>query len=532
MTDQTPMRTRTGYRFLDWVERVGNRLPDPVTLFFIGAVLVLLGSEVAVRAGWEVTHPLDGRTVQPRSLLSSEGMRWVWLSLVRNFTGFHPLGIVLVAMLGIGVAEHSGLLGVVLRGMVTLTPRSLLTPAVVFVGVMSSLATDAGYVVLPPLAAAVFARAGRAPLVGLAAVFAGIGGGFSANLLLTGLDPLLSGLTQSAAQLYDPAHHVRPDCNYYFMIASTFLVTLTGWGVTKWIVEARFSPQDIADQVEAARLQGDEAVESGHDRHLGAAERRGLWAALAATLVTGAGMLGLVLIDGAPLHGTYEKTPGATPVAVWPDAIVPMIFVLFLAPGLAYGIAAGRIRNDRDAARMMGKSMSTMGMYVVLAFFAAQFVEWFRESNLGLMVALSGAAVLKAANLSSWQLLVALIAFTAFLNLFIGSASAKWALVSPVFVPMFMALGLSPELTQAAYRVGDSCTNPIAPLNPYLVVVLVFMQKYLPKAGLGTLVALMLPYSLALLAAWTGLLMLWIGLDLPLGPGLEPLHLPVASPAP
>jgi aminobenzoyl-glutamate transport protein len=199
---------------------------------------------------------------------------------------------------------------------------------------------------------------------------------------------------------------------------------------------------------------------------------------------------------------------------------------------LAYGIAAGTISSDRDAARMLGQTMSTMGMYVVLAFFAAQFVEWFRESNLGLMVALQGSMLLKAADLSSWQLLVALVAIVAFLNLLIASASAKWALISPVFVPMFMALGVSPELTQAAYRVGDSCTNPIAPLNPYVVVILVFMQKYAPKAGLGSMVALMLPYSLAMLAVWTALLLLWVGLDLPLGPGGEPLYLPVPRPAP
>lgn len=518
-----PIRKTTGYRFLDAVERVGNKMPDPVTLFFAGAMLVLIGSEIAVRAGWAIEHPVSKMLVQPKSLLTSEGMQWVWLNLVKNFTGFHPLGVVLVAMLGIGIAERTGLIGVLLKAMVYIMPRSLLTPAVILVGVMSSVATDAGYVVLPPLAAMMFARAGRAPLVGLAAVFAGVAAGFSANLLLTGLDPLLQGLTESSAQLYDAGYHVRTDCNYYFMIVSTFVITLTGWGVTKWMVQGRFSAADIRRQITAANLP--QSGEGGAHERVTPQEARGLRAALILVLIVGGGLLALTLIPGAPLHGHYSKPPTGKTALVWPEVIVPMIFVLFLVPGLAYGVVTGSIRSDRDAARMMGESMAGMGMYIVLAFFAAQFVEWFRESNLGLLVALQGAMALKSLDLAAWQLIIAIIGLVAFLNLFLGSASAKWALISPVFVPMLMSLGFSPELTQAAYRVGDSCTNPIAPLNPYLVVILVFMQKYMPKAGLGSLVALMLPYTLTILVVWTGLLLIWIGLELPLGPGGAPMFI-------
>jgi len=507
----------TGFRFLDWVERAGNKLPDPVTLFFLGAVLVLIGSEIAVAADWQIEHPVDKTMVQAKSLLSSEGMQWVWLHLVENFTGFHPLGVVLVAMIGIGIAERTGLIGVLLRGMVMLTPAQLLTPAVVFVGIMSSMATDAGYVVLPPLAAAVFARAGRSPLVGLAAVFAGVSAGFSANLLLTGLDPLLQGLTQEAAQLFDKDYHVTPDCNYYFMVASTFMMTFVGWGVTHWFVEGRYSKEDIDRQIAHSQLPGMDKEATQEEDALTATEVKGLWWALLATVIVGGGLLALTLIPGAPLHGSYLKS--GKEVAVWPDTLVPMIFVLFIVPGIMYGIATGSLRNDREAAHMMGDTMASMGMYIVLAFFAAQFVAWFKESNLGLLVALQGALGLNAMGLTDWQMIIAMILLVAILNLFLGSASAKWALISPVFVPMFFALGISPELTQATYRVGDSCTNAIAPLNPYLVIILVFMQKYMPKAGLGSLISLMLPYTIVFLIIWTIMLLVWVMLGLPLGPG-------------
>lgn len=530
MAKSTSAQTgKTGFRFLDWVERVGNKLPDPVTLFIMGALLVLLGSELAVRFNWSIVHPATLETVEPYSLLSRDGFQWVWLNMVSNFTSFHPLGVVLTAMLGIGVAERSGLIAACLKGMVQITPRSLLTPAVVFIGVNSSMATDAGYVVLPPLAALVFAKVGRAPLVGLAAVFAGVASGFSANLLLTGLDPLLQGLTEESAQLFDPNASVRVDCNYYFMVVSTFMATLVGWGVTKWIVEPRFSKADIAEQIAHADLGDLVGESSSTSESLTSVEVKGLLWALVTIILSGGAVAALILIPGAPLNGEYARSNGSL-AAVWPDVIVPLLFVLFLLPGIAYGIVTGSIRNDRDAAHMMGQSMASMGMYIVLAFFAAQFVEWFKHSNLGLLIALQGATLISEMNLPWWLMLIVLIAMVCLLNLFLGSASAKWALISPVFVPMFMALGFSPELTQATYRVGDSCTNAIAPLNPYLVVILVFMQRFFPKAGLGSLVALMLPYAMILLVAWTALLLIWVGLDIPLGPGREPLFIdPIVS---
>ncbi len=537
---------RGGFRILDWIERVGNRLPDPVTLFFIGALLVLIGSEIAARVGWEVSPPqqvalreqvglLTGTTApvtietqeRIKSLLTSEGLRWVWKHVVSNFTGFAPLGVVLVGMIGIGVAERTGLIGALLKGMVAITPQSLLTPALVFVGVMSSMAMDAGYIVLPPLAAAVFAQAGRAPLVGMAAVFAGVSAGFSANLLITGLDPLLQSFTQTAAEILDSEYRVDIRCNYYFMIASTIMITLAGWWTTRTFVEPRFTRKQIEEQVAAGRLSEGLPEEGGEG--LSAVERRGLWAAAAGILAAGGAIVAMIVIPGAPLYGDYAPDPVHRPdwkLAVWVDVIVPILFVMFLVPGLCYGIAARTIKNDRDAAKMMGDTMASMGPYIVLAFFAAQFIAWFQESNMGKVLAYEGIALLQAMDLPRWLLVVGIILLTAVLNLAIGSASAKWAMISTVFVPVFMGVGISPELTQAAYRVGDSVTNPISPLNPYVVIILVFMRKYQPQAGIGSLISIMLPYSMVFLIAWSLLLLAWMMLGIPLGPGGGPLFLP------
>lgn len=549
MPSQTGASSRGG--ILNAIERVGNLLPDPISLFAIGAVLVLLGSEWAVRAEWAVANPETGQLETAVSLLSRDGMRWIWSNLVGNFTSFPPLGIVLVGMIGIGVAEKSGLIAALLKGTVMVTPPSLLTPAVVFVGVMSSMAMDAGYIVLPPLACAVFARAGRAPLAGLGAVFAGIGAGFSANLLITGLDPLLQSFTQEAARILDPDYIVDIRCNYYFMIASTIMITVVGWAVSHWLVEPRFSAADIAEQVAALEQsqqtrrasaagspvthpqQGDAAVAdspaAGHGGGKPAENpaeherftRTELFGILVAAVTLAAVSAVIVWMIRSPqgsLHGVVEPRPGWE-VAVWVTVIVPILFVLFLTPGLAFGIATRSIRSDRDIARMMNETMSSMGSYIILAFFAAQFISWFTHSNLGTLFALQGVMFLRSLEMPFWLLVVSIVLLTAVLNLFIGSASAKWALISTVFVPIFAGVGISPELTQAAYRVGDSFTNIVAPLNPYIVIVLVFMQRYQPKAGIGSLISLMLPYSVVFGVCWIVLLLVWMLLGLPLGPG-------------
>jgi aminobenzoyl-glutamate transport protein len=539
---------------LDRIERAGNALPDPTTLFELGALLVLIGSEAASRLEWRVEKTItrvatevvvdgsgapildrdtgtplerarrdaEGRVVRERvrdevrarSLLSSDGLYWVLRSLVKNFTEFPPLGVVLVGMLGIGVAERTGFIGAALKATLLAVPGALLTPTVFFVGVMSSMGLDAGYVVLPPVAAALYQAVGRSPLVGLAAVFAGVAAGFSANLLPTSLDPLLGELSTSAARLIDPDYAVAATANWGFMVASTLLITGVGWAVTSWWVEPRMM----------AREDSDAPAEADAAEPLSAAERRGLVWAAAAALITLAIFALATGIPGAPLHGDDGPFPR------WVRVIVPVLFLGFLLPGAVYGFLTGSLRSDRDVARMMGETMSAMGSYVVLAFFAGQFIAWFAHSGLGEMLALEGGRALASAAVGPTVLMVAFIGVVGVGNLFIGSMSAKYAFFAPVFVPMFMQVGVSPELTQAAYRVGDSVTNVITPLNPYVVIILVFMQRYAPQAGIGTLVALMLPYALVFGLVWTALLVVWMSAGLPLGPEGPLVYVPTPAP--
>lgn len=488
-----------GARTLDRIERVGNALPHPATLFALALAAVIVASQIAAWLGWSVTNPAaEGEPIKARGLLSSDGVWWLFDNLVDNFTGFPPLGVVLVAMLGIGVAERSGLLPTLLTRMLRVTPGMLLTPTVVLVGILSSLTLDAGYVVLPPLAAVLFHAAGRAPLAGLAAAFAGVSAGFSANLTITTVDVMLARFTQEAANLINADYRVADSANLFFMIASTVVLTGIGWWVTATQVEPRQLPS-AADQDAAA----------GED----AASAKGLRAAGWAFAVTAALLLAATLVPGAPLHGEANGS------ARWINAIVPMLFVAFLIPGIAYGVAAGTIRSDHDVADLMAGIISDLGPYIVLAFVAAQFTEAFAYSRLGELIGISGGRVLAAANLPTPLLAVGFIIMAMAANLFVGSASTKYAFMAPVFVPMLMQAGLAPETTQAAYRIGDSVTNIITPMNPYWVIILGFMQRWRSNAGIGTLLVLMLPYALAFAAIWPALLALWMVLGIPLGPG-------------
>jgi aminobenzoyl-glutamate transport protein len=508
-------------RFLDVVERIGNALPDPTTLFAGLAVLVVLVSGVAAQFDLAVTHPTTGKLIEPVSLLSVDGLHRILTGLVTNFTSFAPLGTVLVAMIGIGVAEVSGLIGALMRMLVLRSPRALLTPVVVFAGVMSNAASEVGYVLLVPLAALIFKAAGRQPVLGLAAAFAGVSGGYSANLVLGTIDPLLAGLSQEAARIIDPSYVVSPAANYYFMAASTFLITGLGWWVTERVVAPRLASSGVAD---AAGGDADDA-DADMARELSPAERRGLRFALVVFLV----LAGLLLWGLVPTDG-FLRDPGTGSVLHSPflQGIVSLIFLFGVALGVAYGIGAGTVHSDRDVIKGMSQQMSTLGGYLVLVFFAAQFVAFFNWTNLGLILAVDGAEFLKSAGLHQVPLMLSFILLSASINLIMGSASAKWALMAPVFVPMFMLLGYPPELTQAAYRVGDSVTNIISPMMAYFALIIAFVQRYVAKAGIGTLVSLMLPYSLTFLVGWSVLFVVWMLLGWPVGPG-APTALPVAG---
>lgn len=494
-------------RFLNVVERLGNALPNPSTLFALLSVLVVLLSWLFSRMGVQVVHPATGQTIAVVNLLSLDGLHRFITSVVPNFAGFPPLGTVLACLVGIAVAERTGLIAALLRLIVLNSPPRLLTPMVIFGGIMSHSGGDVGYVLFIPLGAALFHAVGRHPLAGLAAAFAGVSGGFSANLLLGTIDPLLAGITQAAATTagIKPGYVVYATANYYFLVAATFLLTATGWFVTEKIVEPRLG-----------EYRGDAAREP--ITPLTAAEKRGLaWTLAVNVTITGIIAWGLVPADGFLID---PKQPGLL-TSYFMRGLIFFIFLYGLASGLAYGLGARTIRNDHDVIRGMDASMATMASYIVMSFFCAQFLALFNWTNLGTIIAIEGATGIKALGLqdSPILLMVSLVFFTATVNLLIGSASAKWALLAPVFVPMFMLLGFTPELVQGAFRVGDSCTNIITPLMAYFPLIVTFASRYLPQTGIGTMISTMLPYSIAFLIAWTIMLMTWIWLRLPMGPG-------------
>lgn len=492
-------------RFLDVVEKVGNILPHPASLFAIFAIAVVVLSGITAAFDISAIHPGTGETIVPVSLLSAEGLRRITTEMVRNFTGFAPLGTVLVALLGIGIAEGSGFIGAVLRLIVLSAPSRLLTFAIVFTGVLSNMASEIGYVLLVPLGATIFLAVGRHPIAGLAAAFAGVSGGYSANLLLGTIDPLLAGISEEAAKIVDPDYLVNPACNYYFMVASTFIIAFVGTMVSEKIVEPRLGKYEGEEKpLEIQKLSPE--------------EKRGLkYALLAAIIFTGL-MLWAVLPEDGVLR---DPETGGVLHSPFLKGIVTIIFFSGAVVGIAYGIGARSIKSDSDVANGMGKAMSTLGLYIVLVFFAAQFVAYFSWTNLGLIIAVKGAEFLKAINFQGIPLILCFILISALINLFMGSASAKWAIMAPVFIPMLMLLGYTPEFTQVAYRIGDSTTNIISPMMTYFALIIAFVQRYNKNAGIGTVVATMLPYTITFLIVWAIMLIIWVLLGLPVGPGAE-----------
>lgn len=562
-------------RILNVIEIVGNKLPTPTTLFIIFSLIVLPVSYIADAVNWEVGavepravvdasgapvinestgrpkielvpqkvvevrpvrdeqgHPvLDAsnqlrtesvvtdqpRVIAARSLLSADGIYHMVSRLVFNFINFPPLGMVVVVLLGVSIAEKAGLIAVLLRAVGPFIPKPLVTPALVFLGTTSSVASDSGYVVLPPLAAALFISAGRAPLAGIAAVFAGIAGGFSANIFLTGIDPVMSSLSTSAAHIIAPNYTVQPTATWFFAASSGVILSIAGWAVTAWITEPRLARDPDTSGTGIAQPP----------QPLSHAEKRGIMLAVLATLV----LLGLffasIFIPGWPLHGTGPSGPradGTTPtVARWSVAIVPLMFLLFLIPGILYGWSTRAIKDglcgEKDIMKMMGQSIGEVAPMIVLAFFAGQFIDFLRYSRLDQMTAMTGGKALASLDMHWSLLLVLFIALTIALDFVVSSMSAKYTMMAPIFVPMFMLIGVAPELTQAAYRVADSVVNMITPLNAYLIIILAVVQKYRPQAGIGTILSLMIPYSVTFSIVWTVWLLLWVYFGLPLGIG-------------
>lgn len=492
-------------KFLDIVEREGNRLPQPVTLFAGLIGIVLVASWVSSLLGASAVHPGTGQTIEAVNLLDRMGLRRIFTEMVKVFTDFPPLGLVLAVMLGIGVAERSGLIGAALKGFVAVMPRRLVTFALVTAGMLSSIAADAGYVVLIPLGAVIFHSMGRHPLAGLAAAFAGVSGGFGANIFLTSLDPLMAGFTQPAARMIDPDYVVDATANWYLLAASVPLMAIAGTFVTEKILEPRLGRYD------------GEAPPVDEAQGLTPLEKKGLlWANV--TVVV---LLGVLAWATIPADSVFRIGSELTPAAFGPlfSSIVALMLFLFFIPGLVYGLVTGSIRGDKQVAEMTAKSMSDMGAYIVLAFVAAQFVAFFNWSNLGVIFAISGADLLKQVGFTGIPLIVVFILVASLINLVIGSASAKWAIMAPIFVPMLMLMGYSPELTQAAYRIGDSYSNILTPLLPYFPLIIVFAQKYQKSIGIGTIISMMLPFAVVFALVRIPMLVAWMLLKWPLGPG-------------
>ena len=525
--------------FFYYVEKGGNALPHPALLFGIFALTVLALSLVGSLLGWHGAHPATGDQVEVVNLLSREGVHRILLEMVTNYTGFAPLGIVMVALLGIGVAETSGLIKAAINAMLVKAPAKAVTFMIIFAGLLSNVASDVGYVLIIPLAGVIFHSLGRHPIAGLAAAFAGVSAGFSANIIITPLDPMLAGLTQEAARIVDANYEVLPTANYFFLAGATILLSIVGTIVcTKWV--------EPSLGTYTGNVEREEIVQPTE------LERKGLsrvgWLLLGWLVVMVVGLfpetfripfteitfgnpLGEGILRGDVVeNGTVVGTNlMGTPLL---RGIVTMLFLVGVSAGALYGFTVGRFKKAEDIILGMNENFKTLAVYLVLTFFAAQFVAWFRHSELGMILAINGAAVLEGIvgspdaygnRPNPIPLILIFTIFTAFLNIFIGSASAKWAILAPVYVPIFMVLGWSPEFAQAVYHAGDNATNIISPLLPYFALIIVFYQKYDKDAGIGTIIASVLPYSITFFIAWVGLLIAWVLIGIPLGPG-TPLY--------
>lgn len=487
---------------LGGVEKVGNALPHPAALFGIFALMTLVLSLIGYYLQWEGVNPGNGETIKIENLLSRDGLHRILLEMVNSYTGFAPLGIVMVAMLGIGIAESSGLIKSSINLLLTKAPESSVTFLIVFTGILSNIASDLGYILIIPIAGVIFHSLGRHPIAGMAAAFAGVSGGFSANLFIGTIDPLLAGLSTEASQIVDADYYVLPTANYYFMVASTFVISIAGTWVTKAIVEPRLG-----------KYTGN--IEKEEITNLSINEKKGLkWAGIVLLLFIIIIALGLIPDNG--ILRADDNTILHSPVI---KGFIAVLFIIAGTCGIVYGYVSGTFKKHEDVINGMNSSFKGLISFLVLVFFASQFVAWFKWSNLGILVAVKGAIFLQSANLGLIPLVIMFIIISGMINMFMGSASAKWAIMGPIFIPMFMLLEYSPELSQAVFRIGDSVTNLISPMMSFFALIIVYFEKYDSKSGIGSLIATMLPYSITFFIVWTLLLIIWIVFGLPLGPG-------------
>lgn len=510
-------RTVTLFRkLLNGIERVGNRLPHPFMLFVYLALLIMLASSATSMLGVTVTNPETGETEAVRSLLSGEGLVYMLTSMLENFVEFPPLALVVVMMLGVGLAQKVGLIEIAIKKVIFAAPSSLVTTAVVLTGICGNLASDAAFIIIPPLAALVFQALGRHPLAGLAAGFTAAGAGFSANIFIAGTDALLSGISTKAATIIDPSVTVSPVSNWYFMVASTLVLTAVGVFVTEKIIEPRLGPYHISE--------ADDSDEDGSkldQARVTSQQSRGLRNAVFAGIGYFALVALVVALPGSPLR---NEQGGLVPSPLL-EGIVPVLFFLFVVTAVAYGVTVKALSSTSDVPRLMAEAVKDLSGFFVLIFAASQAIAYFEWSHLGLWVTVNGAGLMESLSLSGVGSLVGFSLITLVLSMIIASGSGLWAIEAPIFIPMFMLQGVNPAYVQVAYRIADSSTNSIVPMSPYVAIMLGFMQQYDKRAGLGTLFALILPYTVAFYVSWLGLFVVWTLLGLPVGPG-ETLHMP------
>ena len=498
-------------RILDAIERVGNKLPDPITLFLALAIIVALISWLCSALGVQAENPANGQTVTVQNLFSTWGLRYLWSNVITNFSGFAPLGMVLVAVIGSSVAEKSGFLVALMHRFLGKAKGGIVTLAIIFLGINLNIAGDAGYIILPPLAAILYMSIGRHPLLGMYAGYASVAGGFCANIALGLTDALAYGFTEPAARMIDPTYSASIAINWYFLVVSCVLLTIVGTILVEKVLARRFQIQ----KEDFAKYNFDTS-----SSELTPVQRKGLVRAGIAELV----YVAIVLLLSLPIFGERailadENGSLTSSAAPFTRGIIFTVTIALMVPGIAYGIVIGKYKSDKDVWADISLGFSEMGNYVFMCFFISIFTNFFSVSNLGTILAIKGASGLQSLGFTGIPLLIGLIIVSCFVNLFIGSASAKWAILAPVFVPMMMLLGYDPAITQVVYRIGDSITNPLSPLFVYLPVLLGFARKYDKSVGLGTVIANMLPYSVTFAIIWIIQVIVWVLLDLPLGPG-------------
>lgn len=491
------------YGILDWIEKVGNKIPHPFMLFFFLSLFIIFLSSVLSILGVEVTDPVKNEVVKVKSLLSSEGINFMLQNTIKNFTGFSPLGLVLVMTLGIGLAEHVGLVSAFMRNTILNSSPKMITFMIMFIGICGNVASDAAIVVVPVISAFIFCSLGKHPLAGIAVGYAATTAGFSANLIVAGTDALLAGISTEAMKIVNPNITVSVVDNWYFMAVSTFLLAFVGTAITEKIVEPRlgnYTGKKIIKREEVTFLEKNALKKAGIN----------------------VGIYILVLIAVIYPKNSFLRNSATGSLLNSPllNSIIPLLLIMFLVGGITYGKVVGKIKNMSDIPKYMTMGMKDMSSYIVLVFMIGQFIAYFNWSKLGFVLAVEGAEFLKNLNLSGIPLFIMFILLSAFINLFIGSGSAKWALLAPIFIPMFYMLGYNPALTQMLYRIGDSTTNVISPLFPYMPIVLGLAQEYEENSGVGTVISLMLPYTIAMLVMWIILAIIWIYFKIPLGPGV------------